>query len=282
VSGFSRTSHHAAILAYHRVADLTPDSHALCTPPAEFREQMAYLRANFLPIGLEDLVQAAASGRIPEGAVAVTLDDGYLDALTIASPILVDLGVPATFFVNTDRLSEEHERGWDVLERIFVSDTDALERLNRIMWPLDARARQDLVESVLTWSGVDRAPRPTHRVLTGEEIRALAGRPGHTIGAHTTHHLALTTQSGDVKRREVFENKASLEQLLGRPVRLFAYPYGDFDAETRTIVRDAGFLAAVTVEAGRVSAGANRLLLPRYEIATPSAFLRVARKTEAL
>jgi hypothetical protein len=31
-------------------------------------------------------------------------------------------------------------------------------------------------------------------------------------------------------------------------------------------VREAGFLAAVTVEAGLVSAGTDRFLLPRYEV----------------
>ena len=76
------------------------------------------LARDYSPISLEDLVRAAASGRIPERAVAVTLDDGYLDALTAASPILSALGIPATFFVNSGRLNEAHERSWDVLERL--------------------------------------------------------------------------------------------------------------------------------------------------------------------
>lgn len=310
VSGFSRTfwaatlaappavmnvgaeRHPAVILTYHRVAELAPDSHALCTPPGEFREHMAYLRRTFSPIGLEDLVRAAASGRIPEGAVAITLDDGYLDALTVASPILTDLGVPATFFVNTDRLNEEHERWWDILERVLLSEArlpsmlalkaggqelrmptatarecaDALDLLNRIAWPLDENGRADLAGDVLAWSGADRPPRATHRVLKDDEVRALASRPGHSIGAHTVHHLALSTQPVDTKRREVFENKITLERLLQQPVHLFAYPYGEFDAEVMKVVSDAGFRAAVTVQPGLVSAGTNRLLLPRHEI----------------
>ena len=78
-------------------------------------------------------------------------------------------------------------------------------------------------------------------MLTDDEIRTLAGRPGHTIGAHTVHHLALTTQPADTKRREIVENKAALERLLQRPVHLFSYPYGDFDAETRGDRRRGGF-----------------------------------------
>jgi peptidoglycan/xylan/chitin deacetylase (PgdA/CDA1 family) len=253
---------------------------------------MAYLRQNFRPIGLEELLRAAACGRIPEGAVAVTIDDGYLDALTAASPILTELDVPATFFVNTDRLDEEHERWWDLLERVFRSEAtlppllalnldghelrmatttavqraDALRALNDTAWPFDASAREDLARYVLSWSGDDASPRMTHRVLTRDELLALADRPGHTIGAHTTHHLALTTHPAETKQREVFENKAALEHILRRPVHLFSYPYGELDAETLTVVNAAGFRAAVTVETGLVSAGVNRLRLPRNEI----------------
>ena len=109
---------------------------------------------------------------------------------------------------------------------------EALTCLNRTAWPLDAKARLDLAGNVLAWSGADRTPRGTHRVLTGDEVRALADRPGHTIGAHTIHHLALSTQPMDAKRREVFEDKVALERVLDRKVHLFAYPYGDFDAGT--------------------------------------------------
>jgi peptidoglycan/xylan/chitin deacetylase (PgdA/CDA1 family)/SAM-dependent methyltransferase len=294
-SGFSRTlvttGSKAAILAYHRIATLRPDSHGLCTPPDEFREHMAYIRRECCPMGLDELVDAAASGRIPERAVAITLDDGYLDALTTASPILSELDVPATFFVNTERLDEEHERWWDTLERVFLCDTvppalvlkvngqdvrlptataseraETLKRLNETAWPLDACSRAGLAREVLAWSGVHASARPSHRVLMGDEVRALAGRPGHSIGAHTVNHLALTTHPVDTKRREIFENKATLERVLERPVHLFSYPYGDFDADVMGMVSEAGFRAAVTIQGGLVSAGANRLLLPRYEI----------------
>ncbi|MBI3493624.1 MAG: polysaccharide deacetylase family protein, partial [Acidobacteria bacterium] len=281
-----------AILCYHRVAELTPDSHALCTPPDEFRAHMACLARDFSPIGLEELVRAAAAGRIPERAVAVTLDDGYLDALAVASPILTGAGVPATFFINTDRLDKPHERWWDVLERVFLPDAAlparlalrvsgselqlatataaerkaALEALNRTAWPLDAHARAKMLEDVLAWSGTPHSPRQTHRMMTADELRELARRPGHTIGAHSVHHLSLTLQPAETKRREIVDNKIELERLLGRPVNLFSYPYGEFDAATVTVVGDAGFHAAVTVEAGLVSSGTNRLLLPRFEI----------------
>ena len=286
------TCHSGAILAYHRIATLTPDSHHLCLGPDHFRQHIDYIRREYSPIALDDLVRAAAAGRIPERAVAVTLDDGYLDALSVASPILCELGVPATFFVNTDRLTEEHERWWDMLERVFLGGAalppllritvagdalqmptataqeraDALACLNRAAWPLNANARAELVAHVAAWSGVDISARTSHRVLTETEIRELASRPGHTIGAHTVRHLALTTQPADTRRSEIVDDKLTLERVLQQPVHLFSYPYGEFDPEIVTAVSQAGFRAAVTIQPGLVTAGTNRLLLPRHEI----------------
>ncbi len=142
----------------------------------------------------------------------------------------------------------------------------ALDWVNRLAWPLDAGTRLDLVRDVLEWGGAPTVPRATHRVLTGREVQALADRPGHVVGAHTVHHLALPTQPPETKRREIVQDKVTLERVLERPVRLFAYPYGEYDAETVSIVSEAGFLAAVTVQPGLVSAGTNRLLLPRIEV----------------
>jgi peptidoglycan/xylan/chitin deacetylase (PgdA/CDA1 family) len=259
------SSHRAVILAYHRVASLTPDRHNLCTPRDVFDEHMRCLARDYSPIRMEDLVEAAALRRIPERAVAVTLDDGYLDALTEATPILTAYGIPATFFVNSDRLFEEHERWWDVLERLALPAPE-LEALNRAMWVLDAVGRRQLVADVLARHTPDTRPRPSHRVMTADEVRQLAERPGHSIGAHSVNHLALTTQPLETKRCEVLTDKSALEQLVGKPVALFSYPYGDVDAELVSVVREAGFRGAVTVEAGLVSAETDRLLLPRYEV----------------
>ena len=224
--------------------------------------------------------------------MAVTLDDGYLDALRAAAPILTRFGVPATCFVNTDRLDEEHERFWDVLERVFLSDvrvpaflilnaggqdvrmptTTAAERaaalnhLNRIAWPLTAADRSDIVAGALSWCGAACPPRASHRVMMADEVRELASVPVFSIGAHSVHHLALSTQCAETKRRELVDDKKMLEGVLGRPVHLFAYPYGDYDADTIGAVRDCGFHAAVTVDAGLFGTGTNRFLIPRFEV----------------
>jgi peptidoglycan/xylan/chitin deacetylase (PgdA/CDA1 family) len=65
--------------------------------------------------------------------------------------------------------------------------------------------------------------------------------------------------------REVRDSKFRLEDLFGRPVEWFAYPYGQADRKVRAIVAEAGFKAAVTVEPG-LNHWQDRLALRRIEI----------------
>jgi glycosyltransferase involved in cell wall biosynthesis/peptidoglycan/xylan/chitin deacetylase (PgdA/CDA1 family) len=285
-------SHGGAILMYHRIADLRPDTYQLCVQPSDFRHQMEHLHRNYNPMALEDLARAATEGRIPRGAVAVTFDDGYLDSLETATPILAEFNIPAAFFINTERLEEEHEFWWDTLERIFISadpippvlelqlggksavfsTTTVVEResthvaIRETVYRMFKSDRDEILRRLVEWSGFKLTPRPSHRPMMCEEIRRLAGWTCNTIGGHTTHHLMLPAQPLEIQEREIVENKKELELMIERPVSLFAYPYGEYDMDTVKVVRSASFQAAVTVEEGIVFAGVNPLLLPRFEM----------------
>jgi peptidoglycan/xylan/chitin deacetylase (PgdA/CDA1 family) len=94
------------ILTYHQIVDRPQTSHALTI--RHFRDHMAYLSDNYPMTGLSELVNGLISGRPPEhGAVAVTFDDGYLEAADTVSGILLRYRVPATFFVITGVLDRD-------------------------------------------------------------------------------------------------------------------------------------------------------------------------------
>jgi glycosyltransferase involved in cell wall biosynthesis/peptidoglycan/xylan/chitin deacetylase (PgdA/CDA1 family) len=297
----------AAMLMYHHVARLEPDPRGLCLEPADFRRHMEHLRRHYRPMPLEELARAVATGRIPPRAIAVTIDDGYLDALTQASPILLDTGVPATFFVNSAGFDEAPELLGDVLDRIFLAPgalpavleleihgertsrptvtADARQAAARwireMTFPASAAARDAVMRRVVEWSGLDLPPRPTHRRLTARELAGLAARPGHAIGSHTVHHLALPFHDRTTQRREIEDDRARLEGVIGRRVTTFAYPYGEFSAATVEIVRASGFVAAVTCRETLAVGGGDPLLLPRLEV-RPADGAGLARRLDTL
>lgn len=108
----------------------------------------------------------------------------------------------------------------------------------------------------------------TGQILSGDEIRELAGR-GIAIGGHTLTHPRLSALRPEDQEREIVGCKSELEQILGGPVAAFAYPYGsalDYDAATVERVRRAGYTVACSNRYGYNRPGADRFTLRRIWI----------------
>ena len=283
------------VLAYHRVAALDPDTHNLCITPERLHAHLRYLREHCSVMSLTDLYLASRAGCLPPRAVAITFDDGYRDALTAAAPLLSAARLPGTFFVNTGAPGQE---AWhDEVEYVLLGGhrlpaslqlgtsggmftasvagagdrLAALKAVHGLLFGASAEDRSRLLSALFAWAGLERSARPERRVLSNDEIRALAGVPGCEVGSHSVSHLALPMHAPDVQLRELRESKEALEALLDRPVTAFAYPFGEHDPALVEVVRATPYLIAVTVRTGIVSADADPMRLPRLEVPNASA-----------
>lgn len=77
-----------------------------------------------------------------------------------------------------------------------------------------------------------------------------ANRAGHDIGAHTRTHPFLPQLSPEQMRYEIEGSKQDLLGLGARPVDVFAYPYGEYNATAKQIVQEAGYIGARSVREG--------------------------------
>lgn len=284
------TSSPGAVLLYHRVAELALDPHRLALAPSVFVGQMRELAARLRPMSLTDLASGARAGSLPPGAVAVTFDDAYSEAIDRISPVLTELGIPATFFAVGNQTLSPQTFWWDTLADLLLGDSllpPALDitiggetrrlatgseperrRAHDALHPLLVRAslavRDEAMTALLAWAGC--TPHATGSALDRVGLLALADRPGHTIGAHGLAHLALAAQSPAARAEEIGGSKAVLEGLLGRPVTAFAYPYGDVNSSVARAARGAGYELAVSCEPEPLRATSDPWRLPRIEI----------------
>ncbi len=90
----------AVIVVVHSVNEEWTTSEINCTP-ALFRQYCVFFRRYFNVISLTELLQRQQDGRGIGGCLVITFDDGYKDNSEIAAPILLSMGLPATFFVAT-------------------------------------------------------------------------------------------------------------------------------------------------------------------------------------
>ena len=118
----------------------------------------------------------------------------------------------------------------------------------------------DLLGKTNEWE--QREGEAAERLMDAAQIREWLAA-GHEIGAHTCTHPHLTRLPPAQAREEIFTSRQKLEELFGRPVRHFCYPYGDWNPAVRDLVAEAGYETAVTTEPGVNHAGADRRALRR-------------------
>jgi peptidoglycan/xylan/chitin deacetylase (PgdA/CDA1 family) len=158
--------------------------------------------------------------------------------------------------------------GWTVLDRGDPGPRQSLYReLSARLRVLDERERDsalgDLRSLVEAYEG---SPPDVPRPLTADELVRLADGGLVDVGAHSVSHPVLAALPRRRQHEEVAGSKRELEDLLGRPVSAFAYPYGaraDFDDGVVSAVRAAGFNHACTSLAGRLTPRTNWFHLPR-------------------
>jgi peptidoglycan/xylan/chitin deacetylase (PgdA/CDA1 family) len=115
------------VLMYHSVSSATtPDPHLLRVHPDRLDAQLRTLRRLGLRgVSLGELVRARDRG---EGRrlVGLTFDDGYVDFLDHAVPVLARHGMTATVYVVAGRLGGQND--WDGGPRLDLLDADGVRR----------------------------------------------------------------------------------------------------------------------------------------------------------
>ena len=266
-----------------------------------FRAIARALKDNFDVLPLTELDDALAHPRRHRRSVFLMSDDGYANTLSVAAPILEELGLPWTLFVSTHHIDCE-DRNPIFLARLFYHYAPAATYAVPHLPPqilAGSEGREALAQAgiaALKELDVDRAKAAVNGMaqaleeaglsgliarftseafLSWPQIRALKGR-GVEIGAHADWHWPMNAaQTAAQLRDQARRPRARIEAEVG-PCRAFAYPFGntpDVCGGAWRAVRDAGYDCAFTTVSGTLDGGANRFLLPRYGIGSAETHL---------
>ena len=107
----------AVILMYHQVCDRKSDPWELAVHPDHFHAQLDYLKKNFNVVPMAELADGITRHTLKR-TVAITFDDGFKDNYTNAAPLLDYHNLPATFYVATTAMKQEHVYWWDALQDV--------------------------------------------------------------------------------------------------------------------------------------------------------------------
>ena len=102
--------------------------------------------------------------------------------------------------------------------------------------------------------------------MTWDQLREMIAGGGVTVGHHSAAHAHMAKRSAEANRADIAGASARFRAQLGEVPAVFAYPYGEYSAELRGIVAEAGFAAAFGQHSGAIGRTSDRLALPRYPL----------------
>jgi len=284
------------VLMYHRILPKTDARYALEEPgmvvtPEVFAMHLQEANKLFQLVSLSSwLARAEAGLSLPTKACAITFDDGWLDNLEYALPILQQQQVPATLFAVADKIGTPFRFWPNIVSELIAQKSAALlkhpilaeaaklvvvpyavEKVAHCIAQLKAYSEDELFDALETIGWSTELADATPALMDWAHLAAMHATGLVDIGSHTCSHRRLNKGlSGEVLDYEIATSRTHLEQQLGWPAPLFCFPNGDYNAEALKRVQQT-YTAAVTTQGG-----INRLVnLQRHEL------LRIAVHNDA-
>jgi peptidoglycan/xylan/chitin deacetylase (PgdA/CDA1 family) len=267
----------------------------LHTKESVFREICTHLADQYEVMPLSEIIRALRLQRtLPQGALAITFDDGYRSNLAIAGPILADCGLPATVFVTsgfvdrtvnlwfhrlemalakTELAAADVRVGDEIVQISMVTPAARRRSLSALQFALKSLPQEQLYAAVEEIEqSVHVSPKESEmpdifEPLSWNDIYHMSRDGVFEFGAHTHEHLILGRCSRETARREIHLSRDKLAEATGVTPTLFAYPNGqpgDYTTESAELLHEAGFVASMTMSPGFINRADYLYALPRY------------------
>lgn len=274
------------ILIYHRVLDGPDFMRPGEVDKSIFTWQMQLLANYFNVLPMADALAKLQDGSLPSRAVCITFDDGYADNYLNALPILQQFQLPATFFVASGYL--DGGRMWNdtIMEAVRHAKPEQLDLTGlglglfdigspvqkalaaggiiKKVKHLEPAVRQQYTDYV---AGQAASALPDDLMMSTSQLQQLHAS-GMEIGGHTVSHPILAKLDAAALHQEVADNKQTLEKILAKPLRFFAYPNGkpgqDYLPSQVDAIKQHGYQAAVSTQWGVSHQGSDLWQLPRF------------------
>ncbi len=237
---------------YHSIRGTEPLPHIqrLYQPRSldTFREDLDFFLQHYEPISLGELVRLVKKGEEPEkSSFFLSFDDGLREVHDLVMPLLVEKGVPATIFLNTDFVDN---RGLFyryklslLLERLAKNQlskaqSSAVGALLKLEAPENAlieetllkttHANRQLLDEVAACLDLDftdflKKQRP---YLTSGQIRRLMEK-GFTVGAHSSNHPLYADMNLAGQLQQTKDSIRFVQRQFKQRHRAFAFPFSD-------------------------------------------------------
>ncbi len=207
--------------------------------------------------------------------IVLTFDDSLKCIADVALPVLVKLGLTATFYISTEAIDNQKPYWWMRLEYAVAHakrpscevelplrppllfevkrSQHAKQEIKAALGDALPQDREKVIQSIESGLGASlltgTATYPYGDVMNWDDVRRLQSF-GMTIGSHTVTHPNMNLLTSSELYMELEESRKRLETECQGPCRHLCYPTGFHSTAVIDATRVCGYTSAVTTSAG--------------------------------
>jgi len=278
------------ILMLHRVVNQrsTLEANKQLEITSDFLERsiLDYKAKGYKFVSLNQVAEIVTTQKRPKQKfVCFTFDDGYVDNYEIAYPIFKKFNCPFAIYVTTDFMESKALIWWYILDDLIqdntilqLSDGSLFSCLNieeknttfyAIRNKISGLQPESLKETFSQWFSnynFSFEAKAKELSLNQKQIISLAQDSLCTIASHTITHPYLGNMTVEQQQLEMKESKQKLEQLIHKPVSHFAYPFGNYNADSIKLAKENDYVTATLAWGGKLRKGQSPWLLTRISL----------------
>ncbi|MEY3423253.1 MAG: hypothetical protein RIR48_3583 [Bacteroidota bacterium] len=276
----------ARILVFHGI-DIIGQTHynSRFVSVHYFEKLLLELKKNYTFILLDDFYNQHYDTE--RNNLVLTFDDGLQNNVDLAVPILEKLNIPATFFLTS--CPKHHEVLWpDFLDLVSFHTTktsvifngkaytkkgeNEFQHHGRTLKNMCKQLSFTTIQNLYTlfdeeWQNIKSQNLAIYwQLMSLENSKNIIQNPLFSIGAHSVYHPNLVALNADDALVEMMQCKKELEDSLGIPIYQFAFPFGTYSQDLKTLAKKSGFTQLLALDYNKASDAKDQMLKNRFMI----------------
>jgi peptidoglycan/xylan/chitin deacetylase (PgdA/CDA1 family) len=258
-----------------------------------FKSDLEFFLKHYIPIDLFDLIKLVKEEAEPESnSFFLSFDDGLKEFYQVIAPILLEMGIPATCFLNSafidnkdlffrykasmliellNRLNRKSKE-WGIIKSWFSDNNLPILNYKSVLLNIgyNKKAKMDELAAILNFSFRDYLAKEKP-YLTSTQINELI-KKGFTFGAHSIDHPEYRYLKFNEQIRQTQESINQITSKFNLNYRVFAFPFTDYEVSEqffKEINRDdsIGFTAgSAGIKKDSVENNIHRIPMDEYNL----------------
>lgn len=211
----------------------------------QFIDDIDFLCKHFTPVSIDELKSIIYNNEpVSKPVFHLTFDDGLKELYTEIAPVLVERGIPATIFVNTDfidnkglfyrykvslliELLEKNNQHFAEMSNILQSSNDKLPDIKKGLLSLNwnETTKIDQIAELINLDFNEYLERNQPYLLTSQLNELIA--KGFTIGSHSLNHPFFKDIGIDEQKHQISDSFKFIDSMFHVNNRYFSFPFSD-------------------------------------------------------